>query len=370
MKALQQLLDSFTAWRIPGLDCAVAHQGKVIFRHTSGYSDLEAQIPMDRSLIYYLYSSSKVITVVAALMLVEEGKLCLEDPLSLYFPEYKSVKVRANDSLHVAQNPIRIKDLFCMTSGFNYNLDSPSIRQVREATDGRCPTEAIARALANEPLDFEPGTHWQYSLSHDVLAAVVERVADERFGAYLKRRIFDPCGMRHTGFELHETDGFRFTPQYQFDTLQNRALRTDDQNAFILGTAYESGGAGLYSTVDDVLNFQIALCHGQLLQPETLDLMRRDHLSDAVRPDFNWPHFEGYSYGLGVRTLVEHVKGSPYESLSPLGEFGWGGAAGTYILMDLDHDLQIFYAQHLLNSQEEVVHHQIRNTLYRELQLG
>lgn len=363
MEELQKFLNRITEWRIPGAECCVYYKGKEIFCGQAGYSDMEKHIPLSKNQIYYIYSASKIITCTAALQLYEEKHLSLEDKLSRYFPEYREMYIKAGNGLRRAENPITIKDLFCMTAGFHYDIYCPSFRKIYEETNGACPTEKAVRAFAGEPLDFEPGERWQYSLGHDVLGAVIEKISGRSLGDYMRSRIFEPVGMEKTGFRIKEADRKLFAKQYRFDNEADKAVPIESINEYKIGSEYESGGGGLLSTVDDYISFERALCSGRLLRPETLALMKQNRLTGEQLPDYNWPQLKGYGYGLGVRTLIDKEAGS----LSSIGEFGWSGAAGAYALMDTRRDIQIFYIQHMLNNQEEHIHPELRNIVYRNL---
>ncbi|QNK60375.1 serine hydrolase [Paenibacillus sp. PAMC21692] len=371
-KPLALFLDRITAWRIPWAEVLVMHRNETVFRYRSGMLDLEAGTPIDEDRIINIYSMTKIMTCVAALQLVERGAMLLNDPISLYLPEYAemSVKQRGEDgevTLAKAERPITVRDLFTMTAGFSYDLSVQSIREVIETTAGKVPTRAFAEALAKEPLQFEPGTHWNYSLCHDVLAALVEVVDGRRFGVYIQEEITGPLGMSDTGFDLSAEQIGRMAPQYFYDDALGRAIR-QDHNGFRIGTEYESGGAGLLSTVSDYALFLNALTNRgtspagvRILAPATVELMLADHLTSATRPDFNWEHMKGYGYGLGVRT---HISKAESGSLSPVGEFGWAGAAGCMAIIDPVNELTVMYGQHLLNNQEPYVHTRLRNIVY------
>ena len=188
--ALTTFLDALKGKKsIPSVDCAVSLQGQRVYRHSAnaGQDDL-----------YFLYSVSKVITCTAAAQLLERGKLLLTDEICEYLPEYRDMAVkRADGQLEEAQTRITVRHLFTMSAGPNYNLEAPSIQKAVQERGGRAPTREIARAIAQEPLDFEPGTHWQYSLCHDVLAALVEAVSQTRFADYVREHIFAPLSMEN-----------------------------------------------------------------------------------------------------------------------------------------------------------------------------
>ena len=214
---------------------------------------------------------------------------------------------------------------------------------------------------------FEPGARWSYSLSHDVLAALVEVVDGRRFGAYVRDEITGPLGMHDTGFDVSEDKRSRLAPQYEYSESLGKPIPKEG-NDYRIGTEYESGGAGLFSTVDDYAVFLNALTHQgtspkgvRILAAATVNLMRTDHLTEATRSHFSWSQLAGYGYGLGVRT---HCSKQTSGSLSPLGEFGWSGAAGALAIMDPSSQLTVMYAQHMLNNQEPYVHPRLRNLVY------
>ncbi|MDI4647959.1 serine hydrolase domain-containing protein [Cohnella hashimotonis] len=369
---LSRFIDRIVAWRIPWAEVLVMHRNETVFRYRAGYEDLEAKTPIGEDRMIYLYSLTKILTCAAALQLVEKGAILLGDALSDYLPEYAEMKVRqqqpdGSDSVEPAERPITVRDLFTMTAGFSYDLTAPALAEAAKRTNGRLPTREFAAALAKEPLLFEPGTRWNYSLCHDVLAALVEVVDARRFGTYVREEITGPLGMRDTGFFLSETQRSRLVPQYQYDDESCKAVRMDG-DWHLVGTEFESGGAGLLSTVSDYALFLNALTNRgtspdgvRILSAAGVDLMRADQLSEHTRGDYNWSQLAGYGYGLGVRT---HISKAGSGSLSPLGEFGWSGAAGALAIIDPESQLTVMYAQHMVNNPEPYVHPRLKNVVY------
>ncbi|MBR5632433.1 MAG: beta-lactamase family protein, partial [Clostridia bacterium] len=197
-KKLENFMDHLTSWRIPGCACVVYHKGQEVFRYSSGYADIENGIKLDSdNHRMFMYSISKIITCVTALTLWEEGKFELSDPVSKFLPDWKDVKVKEKDSegneiIVPANREITIRDLFTMTSGLDYNCDSPALKAAREEYSPHCPAIPLMSALAHDPMVLQPGQRWCYGLSHDVLGAVVEVIADKKLGEVAKERIFDP----------------------------------------------------------------------------------------------------------------------------------------------------------------------------------
>lgn len=301
---LTTFLDALKGKRsIPSVDCAVSLQGQRVYRHSAnaGQDDL-----------YFLYSVSKVITCTAAAQLLERGKLLLTDEICEYLPEYRDMAVKhADGQLEEAQTRITVRHLFTMSAGLNYNLEAPSIQKAVQESGGRAPTREIARAIAQEPLDFEPGTHWQYSLCHDVLAALVEAVSQTRFADYVREHIFAPLSMENSTYHPTPEQFARIAPQFRYDDAAREAVPIPKAARHVLGPEYDSGGAGVVSCVSDMLAFAQALANGgtgangaRILSPRTVDLMRMNQLNEAQMRDFNWIQMAGYGYGLGVRTMV------------------------------------------------------------------
>lgn len=167
------LTQSFLDMGVPGFDLSIWKDGKCLLRHMGGYSDLKNKIPVQGNERYNIYSCSKLITCAAAMQLWEKGLFSLEDPLANYMPEFSEMTVQTENGIRKANRPILIRNLFEMTAGFSYDLNTPQLELCRRETDGRCPTRETMRYLAKEPLVFEPGAQWKYSLCHDVLAALV-----------------------------------------------------------------------------------------------------------------------------------------------------------------------------------------------------
>lgn len=264
-------------------------------------------------------------------------------------PEFKEMTVKTDDGIKKAENQILIKHLFEMTAGFSYDCYSPQLKKAIEETNGKCPTREVMNYLAKEPLLFEPGDRWEYSLCHDVLAAFVEVVSGEKFETYVKKNIFDVVGMNDSTFMLPETEIETIAPQYRFE--DGKAVNVGKQIVtYKIGNEYASGGAGGISTVDDYIKFLECLRTYKLLKPETVKLMMSDRLTDEQKRTY-WTK-DTHGYGLGVRC----PKGDERYI-----DFGWGGAAGAYLAIDVQNAISICFATHLLSSPAQG----LRSMLYR-----
>jgi len=378
---LQPLLRSFLEKGPAGCACSVYHQNEQVFEDYVGYADLETKKPITPDTIYRIYSMTKVVTCVAALTLYERGLFLLEDPLEEYLPEFKNPQVYRegeNGEIHVtpAAKSIRVKDLFTMTSGLTYGGEANETeRQVKKAMnllqkEDTFSVRALSKALANIPLAFDPGTQWRYGLSHDVLGAFIEVVSGKTFGQFLREEIFRPLSMDDTFFKIPDDKKERLSSLYDWKepgVLQKNSKMDEE---FQPGTLFESGGGGLLSTLNDYSRFAHMLANGGTLNGErilgvkTVELMSRNHLQPEQVATFNWDHLKGYGYGLGVRVMVNPALAG---SNSSIGEFGWMGMAGTWVMIDPKEQLSAVYMHQLLPNFETYTQPRLRNVIYGAL---
>lgn len=376
---MKNFMNSLTEWIIPGNSVVIYKDGKKVFEYSSGYSDLEKKIKKTGEEQLYIYSCSKVATVTAALQLYEQGKFLLSDPLYEYLPEFKKMYVKDGDRIKAAENPITIRDLFTMTAGLSYATNTPAFEKARKLTDGKMDTRTVIKCLAEEPLLFEPGARWNYSLCHDALAVLAEVVSGMRFSEYMKKNIFEPLDMNNSYY--HAPNDVIISPQYIYEIQDTKNIVELQQkehtsgvvkraygNELVFGENYDSGGAGIITTVDDYAKFAAALANSgtglnnnRILSSATVKLMKTNQLNEAQRKTMNWRRLRGYGYGLGVRTLIDKAESG---SNSSIGEIGWGGAAGATIIADTEEKVALFYAHHMLNPQEEYYQPRLRNVLY------
>ena len=360
---VQKLMDDSVQFNnVPCSDILVTYKGNEVFRYCNGTSDDERKVPLKGDELYFIYSATKVVTCTALMQLWEKGLFSLEDEVAKYIPEYADVMVKTPEGAVKLQTPLRIKHLFTMTSGLDYNLERGGIKQLIEEKPDASTLE-IVKAFAQEPLEFEPGSHYLYSLSHDVLGAILEVIAGMSLGEYLQKNIFDVCGMTRTGFALNDHIRSKMCSQYKMDEETGMVHLMEKENDYILTPCYQSGGAGLISCVEDYGRFVTELANGnRLLKKETIDLMRRNHLGEQARKEFSSMK-QGYTYGLGVRSNMEN-------KIAAIGEYGWDGAAGAYALIDPDNHIAVFYATHICSHGAylyEKLHPQLRDAVYEAL---
>lgn len=383
---LKNFMDHMAAEHTPGAVAEVYYGGKKVFRYACGYSDLAAQIPMTGEEMFNMYSCSKVTTVTAGAQLLERGKFLLNDPLSEYMPEFAKMQIQqADGNIVEAKNQITIGDLFSMTAGFTYNRKSAGHEMARKVTEGKMDTVETIRCIASDPLAFEPGTHWKYSIAHDVLGALISVVSGQKFRDYVKENIFDPLDMQDSVYHYTEDILKRVAPQYSFvvngeedyDIVEAQRCGRAKYGIFkevgkfnkgILGEEFDSGGSGVITTVSDyakltaaLANYGMGLTGERILSAHTVDLMRTNRLNEQQMKDFNWPQMAGYGYGMGVRTHIDRAKSGMN---SNLGEFGWGGAAGSAVIVDPKIELGVFFAQHTLNPREGYYQPRLKNVVY------
>ena len=387
-KKLDRLLEQFVEEGVPGCGLAVSYKGEIVYTGYRGLSRLEDKKEFDRNTLLQIYSNTKDVTAVAVMKLYEDGLILLNDPVEKYLPFFKDVKVRVSDGANEiyvvpATKPLRIKDLLTMTSGIPYaGFGTMAMRDLAEIKDPfKLSTVDLAKEIAKVPLDFEPGTHFQYGYSFKILGALVEVVSGKKFGEYLREEIFEPLEMTHTTFTLTKEMEKDLATVYEFDQEENRIVSKEAVVQKKEGNGFEGepGGQGLLSTIEDLINFITMYAMGgkykghRILSSSTIDLMRENHLEGAALEDMravtrrSWPWYEGYGWGLGCRTLISKTQAG---SNGSLGEFGWCGAAGTYLLADPEKQLAIAYGHQLwpcTNNRQEYCHPRVRNVVYAML---
>ena len=372
---------------LPGWLAVVSRYGRIIHTGSGGQRDMEAGLPVEPDTLWRIYSMTKPITSVAAMMLYEEGLLDLDDPVANWLPEFAAPSVYVKGSslrpvTEPATEPIRVWHLLTHTAGLSYGFHhaNPVDALYRAAghewsTPPGADLAECVRQWASLPLVFQPGSEWNYSVATDVLGRLVEVISGLPLDVFFSERIFAPLGMTETGFWTEETG--RLAALYLPAPKTRRAVRNDAFGA--LGTTRPdclSGGGGLVSTAGDYHRFTQMLLRGgeldgvRLLAPRTVGLMASNHLPGHVdleafgRPLFAEMPFDGYGFGLGFSVLEDPVKA---RTLASAGEFAWGGAASTAFWVDPDEDLTVAFYTQLLPSSTHRIRQQLRQLVYQAL---
>lgn len=386
LSRLQELLQEMTrSGYVSGASCLVIQGGEEQCYYEAGLRDIASGLPMTRDTLFRLYSMSKPVTAVAAMILLEEGRIDLADPVCDYLPSFCSQQVMVNDVLVPARRQVTIQDLLNMTSGLTYPGESCAA-QVRTAllmdevieklsTPQALTTREITDRLGQIPLAFHPGEKWHYGMSADVLGAVIEVVSGMRFGDFLKERIFVPLGMKDTDFYVPADKQYRLAKVYQAGTdglLEASYPHLGISNSMETPPAFESGGAGLVSTIDDYARFTQMLLHQgtwenrRILAPRTVTFLSQAHLDPSFDPYVRqWESLAGCSYGNLMRNMID--PGQAITLCSP-GEYGWDGWLGVYMTIDPADDLTFLYMQQKTDTGTTAYTRRLRNVVFSALE--
>lgn len=360
---------------IPGLSCAIMKDGRLVYQAYQGMADIESGRPIQADTVFRIYSMTKLFTVTAALQLYEQGKFDLQDPISNFLPEFKDTRVFQMSSTGAVSTrpskPVRFLDLLTCTSGWSYysdkgnavnssnnastlaqgsSLTAAALSDAMYELEQRRPNKTFtnrefAKTIATVPLAFEPGTHWLYGMSFDVLGAVIEEIAGMTLDQYCQKFICTPLGLKDTGYHLTSDREARLCSYYNISDPANPIKFTTKDDYYQPEAKFERGGGGMLSTLPDYMTFADTLRRGgvsadgvRILGRKTVELMRTNHLGPTQMSDINWPSLAGYGYGYGVRTLVDPTRGGANSSI---GEYGWSGSAGTWMAIDPAEELTV-----------------------------
>jgi len=385
---VDRVLDRYVeAGRLPGWLLMVSRHGKVAHLSTSGFRNREKGLPVETDTLWRIYSMTKPITSVAAMMLYEQGAFELTDPVSWFIPAFAAPRVYTHGSdlkpvTEPATEPIRIWHLLTHTAGLTYGFHRvhpvDAMLRARGFEWGFPAGMTLAEAVevwAGLPLLFHPGTEWNYSNATDVLGRLIEVISGTTLDDYLATQVFEPLGMTDTAFHVAPQDVARLARLYL--AVPGGIAPGDEMGAWALSPpALLSGGGGLVSTAADYHRFtQLLLRRGELdgarlLGPRTLDYMTRNHLPGGAdletfgRRVFAETPFNGMGFGLGFAVVDDPVS---YRTLSSQGEFNWGGAASTAFWVDPVEDLTVVFMTQLMPSSTLPVRTQLKQIVYQAL---
>jgi CubicO group peptidase (beta-lactamase class C family) len=354
---VQGMIDRQT---LAGAITLIARRGGIAHLQCHGWQDIESNTPMRQDAIFRIYSMTKPIVCCAILMLYEECALWPQDPVSKFLPEFANLMVNTAAPgtaplLVPPKREVTIHDLLTHTGGLSYALASDW------GQTGKSSAEFVTE-FCKVPLLGHPGQTWRYSSSNDVLGRVIEVISGQRLDAFLAERIFRPLGMTDTGFFAPPEKQHRLATLYQHDEDAKVIRREKEDRDYRHDPAFCSGGGGLVSTTADYLRFCLMLLNGgqldgvRLLSPKTVELMRTDHLPPGHGPIE--PYKFGYGYGVSVvRSLTEK------QNIASVGEFGWGGAAGTNAWIDPHEQMVSLFMIQLKPSKVPMIDHRVKIAL-------
>ncbi len=372
------LRSEVTTGKIPGAVLLIQQHGQGVLFESFGVRNPDSQTPMTKDAIFRLYSMSKPITSVAALMLIDDGKISLDDPLSKFIPAFADTRVAVahdgNGKVVLAGEPlvrpIRILDLFRQTSGITYGFygEGP-VRRLYAASglfDGDFDNAQFAERVAKLPLAEQPGTLWDYGHSTDILGRVIEVVAGKSLYQFEKERLLDPLGMTDTAFYVDEEKLGRVVEPLPWDRFKAPIAGLDDP---IRRRRWESGGAGMTGTITDYARFAQMLLGGgtldgrQYLTPETGKLMASDQLGPTAKVAHDQYYFPGSDSSFGLGFAVRTVANPPL----PVGEYRWDGVGGTFFFVDPKDDL---FAICMMQapSQRDRIQAELKRLIYQALE--
>jgi CubicO group peptidase (beta-lactamase class C family) len=378
LELLHRQIESFVQeGKHAGISVLLLRKGQVADFFAVGFRDRQAGAPMQGDTIVRIYSLTKIITSVAALTLIEEGKLGLSHPIKEYLPEFNDMRIfvggsAQNRELIPAEVPINVHHLFTHTSGFTYGDNEEPLDEFYQ-TAGLEKAGSLAdlvRMLATLPLKREPGTMYEYGFSTDILARLVEVVSGQPFDLFLQQRILEPLGMTNTGFRIDAAKLNRLAKVYEHGT--NGELQPVQHFEFevIEGQKkFPMGGSGLFSTIEDYSRFAQMLCNGgelngvRILSRKAFEQMTVDHLGG--KPVANRTYSEGYGFGLGVAVRINDGLAG---TLGTLGSFGWSGKATTYCVIDPAEELVLLVFTQHLPYDEHGLFERFTNLVYQALE--
>jgi CubicO group peptidase (beta-lactamase class C family) len=384
------------AGRFPGAQLMVYRRGQLVHRSSQGLADLERKVPVKDDTIFRIYSMTKPITSIAFMMLVEEGRVALDEPVHKYIPEWKNLGVFQAGLCPAfltrpPSRPMQIVDLMRHTSGLTYgfqqrgNVDA-AYRELKIGEVEKAGTlQSMIADLAKIPLEFSPGEAWNYSVSTDVIGYLIGLISGKPFEQFLQERIFDPLGMGDTGFFVPPDKAHRLAACYSASPQGAMTFHAADRkggltlqddpaaSSFLSPPSFISGGGGLCSTAADYLTFCRALLNGgeldgvRLIGPKTLALMTSNHLPggktlpELSRSLFSEAAYHGIGFGLGFSVTLD-----PAQTLIPgsRGEYAWGGAATTSFWIDPAEALIAIFMTQVLPSTATPIRRELRTMIY------
>ncbi|MEH6558087.1 MAG: serine hydrolase domain-containing protein [Oceanicoccus sp.] len=399
------LEEQVTSERVAGASVLLSRRGKIAYFNTAGQSEVSTGKPFVEDTIVRIYSMTKSITTVAAMMLFEEGCFQLDDPVSIHLPEFSDTPVWVGgnsgiDSTEPVKSPMTVRHLMTHTSGLTYGFMNSNVvdreyrmKKIHFPTDVSSLEEWV-KCLATIPLMCQPGSEWNYSVSTDVLGRLVEVWSGMSLDSFFQQRILEPLGMDDTGFHVEEKNHHRFAALYapmsggdMSNVGKSQPVSEKKQGGYKLEEGVEgspylastqafSGGGGLTSTISDYGRFcQMLLNRGELegerlLSRKTVEFMRKNQLPDnrdmaaMGQPVWSETNYDGIGFGLGFAVVIDPVKA---HTITSIGEHHWGGAASTFFWIDPEEDLFVVFLTQLIPSSTYPIRRELRSRVYQAI---
>ena len=373
--------------RIPGALVLVHRGGRTAHFSCQGYADRERSLPTRPDTIFRIYSMTKPLASLAFMMLVEDGKVALDDPVARHIPEWEGLEVYAGGEAppfaeRPPDRPMLMVDLLRHTSGLTYGIQQRTPVDAAYRAEGvgvlgaEITLEQMVARLARLPLEFSPGEAWNYSVSTDVIGYLVGRISGQAFDAFLSERILGPLGMADTGFHVPADKAARLAACYVAGPGGIRLSDDPGASPYLSPPTFLSGGGGLVSTADDYLKFcRMLIGRGELdgqrlVSRKTIELMAANHLpggrdlASMSRSLFSEATNEGVGFGLGFAVTLD-----PARTLLPgsAGDLFWGGAAGTYFWVDPREQLSVVFMTQTLGGDNQRLRRELRTLVYSAL---
>ena len=391
---VETILDTYLSeGKIPGYSCLISQGCEEVAYFQNGLKDVERSRPIDRNTLFRIYSMTKPVTSVAMMQLYEQGLFLLDDPVHRYIPAWKNLKVfksgdANNFEVSKPERPMTIKDLFLHTAGLTYGFQESHPVDEMYRRDGisslanGSTLQSMAKQLEDIPLQFSPGSRWNYSVATDVLGYLVEIISGQSLDEYLQTHVLTPLGMQDTGFTVRPDQQAQFAACYQYSREMNDAgirydLEDDPENSdYQEMPTLLSGGGGLVSTIDDYHIFcKMLLNKGEyggvrILGSKTVEYMTRNHLplgkdlAAMGQSRFAETNYNGVGFGLGFSVVLD---ASQSGVMSSEGEIAWGGMASTSFWVDPAEEIIVIFMTQLIPSSSYPIRSKLRAAVYQAL---
>lgn len=337
--------------KLAGANVLVLRKGEVVYQKSFGFRDLRAKAPMEKDTLFRIYSMTKALTSAAALMLCEEGKLSLDDPIETYLPELAKPEVLVTEGHAVpAERKPTVRDLLRHTGGFanlrGGHLVSQFYREGLPGPDKRT-LEDLVGSVGKSTLMYQPGSRWVYGVSSDLLAAVVAKAAGKPFEEVITSRLIKPLGMMDTAYSVPAGKADRLSTSYRTRKLGGLGvLEPAARSRSLEDPSFKGGGSGLISTITDYARFLQMIANGgefqgkRYLREDTVDSMRTNQLPRNLKA-ISFGEEERHGTGFGLGFCVRYAPDDRWDKHAALGEYGWGGAASTHYWISPKHDLVV-----------------------------